>query len=96
MQPKNTIDANDRQIGLGYAPDISVIIQPLITETTSPYELHIEIIPVTSLSAGVFPHIEIDGNSRWIGAGVRVSPKIITGLTVDEIVGLPCLRIELV
>lgn len=90
---ENYIDQNSRNVGFG-------LIQG--TDLTMPFainasdELLIEIIPVGSpLSALNASGISIDGNGRQIAGAITDDiNETITPLTVDEIVGLPCVRVE--
>lgn len=96
MYPEHTIDENSRQVGLGYAPDITVNEQPLLVNGSD--ELLIEVIPTASLGTITTGHIEIDENSRQVAAAVNDSTEDIVPLTVTDI-GAPsavsCLRVDI-
>lgn len=90
------IGDNTREVGLGYVQGSNNVVLPFEFDDTTK-ELLIEVIPVGSpLSALVADQkIFLDDNTHQIAAAVtNDSNEIITPLTVDEIVGLPCLRIE--
>ena len=90
----HTIDENTRQTGLGYVQGTREMVLPFSINSSD--ELLIEVIPVGSpLSALVASRIHIDENTHQIaGAITDDASEIITPITVDEIVGLPCVRIE--
>lgn len=93
---KSGIDANTKAVGRGMVQGTMDNIIPF--SCTSDNKLLIEIIPVSDpLSNLVASRIHIDANTHQIGAGVtNDSNQTITPLTVDTIVTLPCLRIELI
>lgn len=86
------IDENTRNVGIGLIHG---------TTDTAPFKvnasngkLRIEIVP-RSIGTGLKTGIKIDENTRNVGAALTDdSSESITNLTVDEVVGFPCLRIE--
>lgn len=90
----NTIDQNTKNVGLGYVQGTSDMVIPLTVNSSN--ELLIEVIPIGApLSALVASRLHIDENTHQVaGAVTNDANETITPLTVDEIVGLPCVRIE--
>ena len=90
----NTIDQNTKNVGLGYVQGTLDMVLPLTINASN--ELLIEVIPVGNpLSALVASRIHLDENTHQIaGAVTDDANEIITPITVDEIVGLPCVRVE--
>lgn len=90
------IDENTKATGIGVVQGATDILVPLrIDDATK--EVLIEIIPVGDpLSALVASRIHIDENTHQIAAAVtNDSNETITPLTVDMILDLPCLRVEI-
>lgn len=89
------IDQNSRNVAIGLIQGTELTLPIAINPSN---ELLIEIIPVGSpLSAFNASNILIDENSRQVaGAITDDSNETITPLTVDEIVGLPCVRVEVI
>ena len=90
----HTIDENTKSVGLGYVQGTPDMTLPFSINTSN--ELLIEVIPVGSpLSALAASRIHLDENTHQIAAGItNDSNEIITPLTVDVIVDLPCVRVE--
>jgi len=93
------IDQNSRQTGLGYVQGTDRLVLPFSIDAVT-NELFIEVIPVSdplSPLVAVSENIRIDENTRQAGAGITDdSNETITTLTTDDIVGLPCLRVEII
>lgn len=89
------IDANTKNVGLGYVHGTGDMVLPLKVNPLN-NKLRIEIVPLPIGTGVVQGNIKIDANDRNIGAGVtNDSNQIITNLTADDVVGFPCLRIEI-
>lgn len=90
------IDQNSRQVGLGYVHGSTGTVLPFAVNASN--ELLIEIIPVGApLGALAASGIHLDANSRQVAAAVTDDAnETITPLTVDEISGLPLIRVELI
>lgn len=89
------IDGNTKNVGLGYVVGTNDMILPFKVNPING-KLRIEIVPRaigTGLRSG---NLAIDGNTNNVGGAVtNDSNKTITNLTCDEVVGFPCLRVEL-
>ena len=93
---ENYIDGNSRNVGIGLITGTELTLPFSINDSTK--ELLIEVIPVGApLSPLVASGIKIDGNGRQIAGAVTDDAfETITPVTVDEIVGLPCVRVEFI
>lgn len=89
------IDENTKNVGLGLVQGTSIVL-PLRINTSD--ELLVEIIPVGSPLGNLNASgLKIDGNTKNVAGGVTDDlNQDITPLTVDEIVGLPCVRVEVI
>ena len=88
------IDQNTKATGIGLVQGTNDFTVPLHIDPMN-NELLVEVIPCSPLSALVASRIHLDDNTHQIAAAVtNDASEIITPLTVDLIVGLPCLRIE--
>lgn len=97
MNTIHTIDDNSRQVGMGYAPDISDSVQPFLVDNHDEFSLLIEVIPVSPQGNIIFNDITEDENSIQIAAGLtnKTGNDQIQALSIDLIAGLPCLRVDL-
>ncbi len=92
--PNARIDENTRQEGIGLIQG-STNTRPFAINSDN--ELLIEIIPVSDIGTlNITPeNIPIDENTRQVGAGVTDDANLdIIPLTCDLIVGVPCVRVE--
>lgn len=96
MLSEPRIDENTRNIGLGFVQGTKSITLPF--QINSSGELLIEVIPIGDpLSPLNASRIHLDENTHQIAAAVtNDSNETIIPLTVDIIVGLPCVRVELI
>lgn len=90
------IDKNTKNVGIGYVQGTHNHTMPFAISDIN--ELLIEIIPVaTPLDPVNASRMKIDENTKNISGGVTDdSDETIIPLTVDTIVGLPCVRVEIV
>lgn len=87
------IDENSRQVGLGYVQGTDRMTLPLAISAIN--EILIEVIPVTDIGLATSTRLKIDENARQVAGGITDDAnEDIVALTVDEIVGLPCVRVE--
>lgn len=93
---ENYIDGNSRNVGIGLIHGTELTMPFAINDSSK--ELLIEVIPVGSPLSPLVPSgISIDGNGRQIaGAVTDDASETITPITVDEIVGFPCVRVEFI
>ena len=92
---ENYIDANSRNTAFGLIHGSQLTKEISMNDSTK--RILIEVIPVAALTPLVASGIAIDANGRQIaGAVTDDANETITPLTVDEIVGLPCIRVELI
>ncbi len=92
--PNARIDENTHQVGLGLVQG-SIDTKSFAINTSN--ELLIEIIPVADIGTLAFTpeNIRLDENTRQIAAGVsNDSNQDIIPLTVDLVIDLPCVRVE--
>lgn len=90
------IDENTKNVGLGMIQGTSDAI-PLTVDPIT-LELRVEIIPINSGGTSIgTQNIDIDENTHQVAAAVTDdSNEDIIPLTVNEIVGLPCLRVDVI
>lgn len=87
------IDDNTKNVGLGMVHGSTDIIP--ITINANTLELRVEIIPINSGGTIISSNIPIDENTHQIsGAVTDDANETITPLTVNEIAGIPCLRVD--
>lgn len=93
---KNYIDQNTKNVGFGlvHGSDVS----NTFTAVPADNMLRIEIIPVASAGSAIATrNINIDENTHQVAAAVTDDGnEFITPLTVTDIVGLPCLRVDVI
>lgn len=90
------IDQNTKNIGLGMIHGTSDTTPLTIDPNT--LELRIEIIPINSGGTSVgAQNVDIDENTHQVAAAITDdSDEDIVPLTVNEIVGFPCLRVDVI
>lgn len=90
------IDNNTKNVGLGYVVGTNNMVLPFNVNSLNG-KLRIEIVPRaigTGLRSG---NLSIDGNTKNVGGAItNDNSETITNLTCDEVVGFPCLRVELI
>lgn len=93
---KNYIDQNSKNVGFGLVHGSKTL--NAFTVTPADNMLRIEIIPVSSAGSAIAPrNINIDENTHQVAAAVTDDGnELITPLTVTDIVGLPCLRVDVI
>lgn len=90
------IDENTKNVGLAKAPDVYPSVVPLsINPLTG--ELRVEVIPTGSDGTIIsYENIPIDENTHQVaGAVTDDSNEDIVPLTVTDILGVNCLRIDI-
>lgn len=92
----SVIDANSRGIGKGVQTDRENVAIPLSINPANG-KLRMEIVPRSIGLSNVPNRMPIDANSYNVaGALTNDSDKTLTPLSVDLILGTPCLRIEII
>ena len=89
------IDQNTKNVGLGMVHGTNTVLPLTVNDLD---ELRIEIIPINSGGSSIgSQNITIDENTHQVAAGVTDdSNEDIVPLTVNEIVGFPCVRADVI